>query len=334
MKKILSVVLFVVLPLLSMAQFAPPVGFPGSTAVYFDSPEIVAWASGCVVERGFININNPSLGLADYGDDGMATGKADGVSCVSLGDGGIATLTFQSPIRNGEGPDFAVFENATAWPFDTSLFLLELAFVEVSSDGRNYFRFPSYCNLSSEKQVGASTHVDPCLIHNLAGKYEVLYGTPFDLDDLPNNNFLDKNKVTHVRVIDVVGCIQPAYATYDSRGHVINDPWPTPYSSSGFDLDAVGVMYDLAHNDVQEIVQGNMLIYPNPAVNETFVTVEAAGLNAISVYDIQGRLVSQQSVVAVEGEQVRISTEAMNTGVYFVRVSNENNTQTAKLVVK
>ena len=75
-------------------------------------------------------------------------------------------------------------------------------------------------------------------------------------------------------------------------------------------------------------------VHPNPAVNETFVTIENAGLNEVAVYDIQGRLVSKQGVVAAEGEQVRISTETMNGGVYFVTVSNDSAVRTAKLVVK
>ncbi len=88
------------------------------------------------------------------------------------------------------------------------------------------------------------------------------------------------------------------------------------------------------YTSVNENPSTTLSVYPNPAVNEAFVTIESAGLNEVSVYDIQGRLVGKQSVVATEGEQVRINTEMMNAGVYFVRVSNENSTQTAKLVVK
>jgi len=85
---------------------------------------------------------------------------------------------------------------------------------------------------------------------------------------------------------------------------------------------------------VNELQNSNLSIYPNPAVNETFVTVENAGLNTISVYDIQGRMVSTESVEAVAGEQVRINTEMLNAGVYFVKVNNDSAIQTAKLVVK
>ena len=89
-------------------------------------------------------------------------------------------------------------------------------------------------------------------------------------------------------------------------------------------------MYDA----VNENESSSLLIYPNPTVGETFVTLKNAGLNEVSVYDIQGRLVSKQSVVATEGEQVRLSTETLNAGVYFVTVSNDSAVRTAKLVVK
>ncbi len=85
---------------------------------------------------------------------------------------------------------------------------------------------------------------------------------------------------------------------------------------------------------VVESQDNTLSIYPNPAVNETFVTVDNAGMNTVSVYDMQGRLISTMSVDAMAGEQVRLSTEMLNSGVYFVTVSNESAVRTAKLVVK
>lgn len=85
---------------------------------------------------------------------------------------------------------------------------------------------------------------------------------------------------------------------------------------------------------VNETETNTLGIFPNPAVSETFVTIENAGLNEVSVYDIQGRLVSKEIVDAQAGKQVRLSTETLNAGVYFVRVNSANATQTAKLVVK
>ena len=86
-------------------------------------------------------------------------------------------------------------------------------------------------------------------------------------------------------------------------------------------------------NAVNEGVM-SLSVYPNPAVSETFVTISDAGMNEISVYDMQGRLVNKMSVVAMEGEQVRVSTETLNAGVYFINVNSESAVRTAKLVVK
>ena len=78
----------------------------------------------------------------------------------------------------------------------------------------------------------------------------------------------------------------------------------------------------------------SLSVYPNPAVNETFVTIENAGMNTVSVYDMQGRMVSTMSMTVMEGEQVRVSTETFNAGVYFISVSSDSAVRTAKLVVK
>ena len=128
-------------------------------------------------------------------------------------------------------------------------------------------------------------------------------GTGFDLEELKDvNELLDVNSITHVRITDVVGYVEPAdfygdgivnfidyiiftaaypsepgnenwnedcdisnpsdgiinsddfevfigkwlnendFSSCDFSGHQINDPWPTPFYSSGFDLDAVGVI--------------------------------------------------------------------------------------------
>ncbi len=85
---------------------------------------------------------------------------------------------------------------------------------------------------------------------------------------------------------------------------------------------------------VNESQSNTLVIYPNPAVGEAFVTLENVGLNEVSVYDLQGRLVSKQSVDAQAGEQVCVSTEMLNAGMYFISVSNNSNVTTAKLVVK
>lgn len=231
--------------------YPPAAGQPGSDAIHKDDPRFVAWASGFTdLVRGPMDIANPSAGLASFGAGENALGKAQGTSfdVVSLGDGGRITLTFDVPIGNGPGPDFAVFENGFSDTF------LELAFVEVSSDGLNFVRFPSVSLTPVSPQVGGFGALDPTNLHNLAGKYRQGYGTPFDLDDVADDPLLDLSVgITHVRIIDVVGRVNPVLApdgqtvlwspSVDSLGNIINDPYPTPFSTGGFDLDAVGVIH-------------------------------------------------------------------------------------------
>ena len=246
MRKILVIILMVVMPVALWAQFAPAQDQPGTTAMHADSSAFVAWATDCVAEPGPMNITNPSAGVAGAGYPAEnAIGVPDGTYGVTcLGDGGWATVTFASPICNQPGPDFAVFENGFK---SGNYWFLEIAFVEVSSDGENFFRFPAITAVQYETQIGGFGTMDPAYIHNFAGKYGAFYGTPFDLDDVEDNALLDKNNITHVRVVDVIGNIDPEYCTYDSQGHPVNDPWSTPFASCGFDLDAVGVIHDVAH---------------------------------------------------------------------------------------
>ena len=103
-------------------------------------------------------------------------------------------------------------------------------------------------------------------------------------------------------------------------------PWTYVWTQT---VEPVSVYDAINENGV-----ASLSIYPNPAVSETYVTIENAGQNEISVYDMQGRMVSTMNCVASAGEQVRLDVDSLNSGVYFVRVNNEGTVRTAKLVVK
>lgn len=225
--------------------FCGAVGTEGCNAIAADSSAIVAWATGIALNRGPQNISVDGSPAASFGADSNAIGQAttNNMRAVSLGDGGTATITFAHPIRNGEGPDFAVFENGFA-NISAGNYSLELAFVEVSSDGERFVRFPSTSLTQTEHQIANAGSIDPTMINNLAGKFQVGYGTPFDLAELADSTGIDIDSIVYVRLVDVVGSIDSQYASYDAFGHIVNDPWPTPFASSGFDLTGVAVMYE------------------------------------------------------------------------------------------
>jgi len=331
MKNILFLILSLLISIISNAQFAPQVGQIGSDAIHRDSSIIVGWAKTCSVERGWMNIADTTLGKASSGLPSNAIGKSGLGGTVSLGDGGSAIISFNHPIRNGIGPDFAVFENA----FDP---FLELAFVEVSSDGENYFRFPSISLTDTSTQVGSFGGLDARKIHNLAGKYILFHGVPFDLEEMINIPGLDVNNVTHIKIIDVVGNIEDEFASRDSEGNKINDPWPTPFETGGFDLEAVGVIHqneNIVLNNFKNNEDAVFNIYPNPFQNQITISNLAHDIFEIHIYDFVGKLKYSEKLNA-ENQINTIDLSVLNQGLYLVKFISPKGEiiQTKKLIKK
>lgn len=224
---------------IGQGSFSPQAGEVGSNAISKDSSAFRDWAISCELERGLRQINLPDSGYVSSGSALYAIGKADAPLTVSLGDGGSAVLSFSAPFYDGPGYDFAIFENGFGSGCDA---FLELAFVEVSSDGVHFLRFPATSEEDTLTQKASFENSDATYFYNLAGKHIVNYGTPFDLKDIPDTSLLDKQNVTHVKIIDVIGTVQSEFASRDQYGTLINDPWPTNFPQGGFDLDAVGII--------------------------------------------------------------------------------------------
>jgi len=204
-------------------------------------PNIKGWATEVVDYWRPDGIN--------FGTPDLVLGQPAGTFHVfSLGDGGWMTIAFDQVIVNGAGPDFAVWENGFINVSVPPLGMLwaELMFVEVSSNGSDFARFPSVCQ--NPAPMGGFDCIDPTYYHNVAGKHANGNdgrdeGTPFDLDDLLSDplvtqGLLDLNDIQYVKLIDVVG----DGSTFDSLGNPMWDPYPTPFGTGGADLDAICVL--------------------------------------------------------------------------------------------
>lgn len=291
------------------AQFAPAAGKPGSSALRGDSSCFVAWANGCSINRGWAQINLHDSGYASVGNGNSAIGPAKQNGVVSLGDGGSAILTFVKPIVNGPGWDFAVFENSFLDTF------LELAFVEVSTDGSRFVRFPSESLMDTVSQTAAFGTTYPEKINNLAGKYIAGFGTPFDLEELKDSAGIDLNDIRYVRIIDVIGSVNPAFCSRDSKGRKINDPWPTPFPSSGFDLDAVGVINQGAGLGVHsEETAITIQVFPNPAKNG-FIQLTTPVDQSFELFNAVGERITAFQVRS-GSEIIRLPEQS---GLYYLR---------------
>ncbi len=321
-KFIISLSIFLSHNFFMYAQFSGPPGTPGCTAIFKDTIIITDWATKCIIKRGFMDIATPSLGLANVGDSTSALGLAGTNGIVSLGDGGVAIIQFQNSIKNVVGFDFAIFENGFSDNY------LELALVEISSDGFNYFKFPSTCLFDTSTQIGPFGLHDPTKLNNLAGKYRVNYGTPFDISEVEDHILLNKQAITHIKITDVVGSILNTYCNRDQGGRKINDPWPTPFGSSGFDLDAVGAINQKPISNVSKSFDSEFNIYPNPIVNALYLK----NIKVPSVFefiDISGQTVKK---IKVETEHIIIDCNDLNEGVYTIKCTTYHKKQVMKFI--
>jgi hypothetical protein len=278
-----------------------------------------------------MNMANPTAGQASAGNEKNAVGSGavyNGV--VSLGDGGSAILTFEKHVGNGMGFDFAVFENGfkeTGGAYD----FLEFAFVEVSSDGQHFVRFPAQFVGDNAIQVPSFQPTDTRLYHNLAGKYTAGYGTPFDLEELKDSAGLDVNAITHIKIVDVVGSIDSRYATTDSKGRYINDPWPTEFESSGFDLDAVGVInVSEATGVLNHMQEKNLFIYPNPCQDYFAAKPQNGQFSKIELADFSGKKIKEW----ISPGLAPLDVSSVEKGIYLLHLFIENSTQIGKLVIR
>jgi hypothetical protein len=226
MIRLLPLLALIAAPVLQAGPYPGPAGTAGSDAIAHTDPRFVNWASGHL--DYVFGTDVEALWRTPTKAYGAAT--TDTLDIVCLGDNGKITLYFPHPICDGEGADFAVFENSFSNTF------LELAFVEVSSDGVNFVRFPN-ASLSTGT-VGGFGSVNATNISGYAGKHKVGFGTPFDIASLPESPQLDRANVRFVRLIDIVG----DGSAKDSSNRVILDPYPTT-GSAGFDLESIGVIH-------------------------------------------------------------------------------------------
>lgn len=180
--------------------------------------------------------------------------NAGSLDVLSLGQGGNVLLGFGVTIADGPGEDLTVFENPFYFPIGTFSAFSEAAFVEVSTNGVDFARFPSsYVGPPAPQSAFGSLPAGT--FSNLAGGLPVLANTAiglgdafdptvsggeaFDLADLCGDplvasGVVDLTAIHFVRLVDVVAGVDA-----DSTGQLI-------YDNGGLgsaDIDAVAVLH-------------------------------------------------------------------------------------------
>jgi hypothetical protein len=76
-----------------------------------------------------------------------------------------------------------------------------------------------------------------------------------------------------------------------------------------------------------------MKIYPNPAVNTTSISLENSSGNdsQLRVLDITGKIIQELQVNGVAN--IEINTSNLESGIYFIQLSDGINSRIEKLVI-
>lgn len=295
--------------------YAPAAGQPGSSAISKDSSAIRAWAQSCSIIRGYWDIDKPALDTVTYGQAIDAIGPADG-QVVSLGDSGVATFSLAFALNNQDGPEFAIFENSFSDLF------LELAFVEVSSNGIDFVRFPAHSLVQDSIQTAGFGSTEATLIYNFAGKYRADFGVPFDLEDLKDSSRVNINAISHIRIVDVVGAVNKSYSSYDAYGNQVNDPYPTAYASGGFDLDALAFLHPSSLSEEEyELVIADP--YPNPSRG----LIHWPKAETLSIHNLSGAI-----LLTVNGNSMNLSK--LKAGIYLLEARWPNGQTRLRIISK
>jgi len=177
------------------------------------------------------------------GPTGAGLGNGS-INVLTIGEGGSVSLGFDVTLRDGPGADLTVFENG--FLFGAGNVFAEIAFVEASSDGVNFARFPStygppaaggapigtFGGLAGGTPVVANVNTAPDSPFDPVTSG----GDSFDLADLAGDplvagGLLDLQAVHFVRLVDVVT------GDTDSHGTAIGG------ASGGPDFDAVAALH-------------------------------------------------------------------------------------------
>lgn len=238
------------------------------------NPAFAGWAQDVIAYL-------PALGVSpQWTNAANALGPVTGNngSIVALGEAttgnspGSITLRMGLPIADKDGPDFVVYENG--FGSSTGGVYAELAYVEVSSDGTNFIRFPSVSLTAAPVPLSAGV-IDPRHVFNLAGKHVNAYGkswgTPFDLAALACHpdvqaGLVNLTHISYVRIVDIPG----DGSHLDGIGNSIYDVYPTVASNffgqglaaGGFDLEAVGVLNSPAAARIRVTATGPGTVWP------------------------------------------------------------------------
>ncbi len=104
--------------------------------------------------------------------------------------------------------------------------------------------------------------------------------------------------------------------------------------SLGTDNASANIFDNDDSSDVESIKNNAISVFPNPVGDVLYIS-SAADIKEITVYDISGRVVyNKQFNVRYDYFNTRINTESFPSGVYFVKITSNQFSETKKLIIQ
>jgi para-nitrobenzyl esterase len=122
----------------------------------------------------------------------------------------------------------------------------------------------------------------------------------------------------HVPFSPGVGTLESSTAYMDTTEVLLRD-----FLFDDIKTQGVGVNNVLAQNDVK--------LYPNPAKEMVTIEVGFGTKNIITIVDLSGKVIE---TIESNKAHTNLSLNNLQTGIYFVNISNENGSITKKLIIE
>lgn len=228
----------------------------------------------------------------------------------SIGIGGEIIVGFKNKIlRNGDGIDFIIFENAFVNSINNGIFA-EPAIVSVSKDGINFIEFP----FDKDSLIGLAG-ITPTNGSVDAYKYPQSGGDGFDLSGI------GLDYIKYIKIKDTTLHI----STLEKNNKFYNPE----FLLSGFDLDAVlGLYLEDETVNVEDENKYFEIIY-NEQSKTLFIKNFYNELINLKIINLNGQVIYNNKIL----NDITINIDYLDSGIYFINSYNQNHSSLKKIVI-
>jgi serine protease AprX len=137
----------------------------------------------------------------------------------------------------------------------------------------------------------------------------------------------DVNDVDNIEKVEVPNASGVYTITISHKGPSLSNPGGAP--SQAYSLIVTGINATAGLDELRSEVFN---IWPNPAEDMLHISiVQDSASSSYEMYDVQGRLVLRNTMTGMENA---INVSGLTAGIYFVKVSSGNESETKKIIIK